>query len=374
MTTIATPSGLTATVVNGNSVKLDWVDNSNNEQGFLIERKTTGDYSLLAVVAANVITYTDTTVVADTGYYYRLRGYLTESNAYIYVDKFGSGLSWLGPEGIHISADGTYLYLSDTGNNRIRKYLRDSPYTVQGGNWPIGGSGTGNGQFSAPKGVFDSSSYIFVCDSGNDRIQKFTMSGVYEAKIGSNGTGNDQFKSPCGIVASGGNLYITDRDNHRIHKRDTSNSLAYVAKFGSAGSGNGEFNEPYGIDVDTDFIYVCDKNNNRVQVFNIASPFGYVGQFGSLNSSGVAGSITDNGRLQLPTGIVVYGSYLYVTDRSNERIQIFQKAPPYTYVGKTGTAGSGNGQFVSVYGIDVNATKIYAVDADNARVTIFNNS
>ena len=90
----------------------------------------------------------------------------------------------------------------------------------------------------------------------------------------------------------------------------------------------------------------------------------------------LSGSITDNGRLQLPTGIVVYGSYLYVTDRSgNERIQIFQKAPPYTYVGKTGTAGSGNGQFVnSVYGIDVEASKIYAVDADNARVTIFNNS
>ena len=373
MTTVAAPSGLTATVVNGNSVKLDWVDNSSNEQGFLIERKTTGDYTLLAVVAANVITYTDTTVVADTGYYYRLRGYLTESNAYIYVDKFGSGLSWLGPEGITISADGVYLYLSDTQNNRIRKYLKASPYTVQGGNWPIGCFGYGDGQFSAPRGVADSGSYIYVCDSANDRIQKFTVAGAYDSKIGSNGTGNDQFKAPCGIVVSGSNLFITDRDNHRIHKRATSN-LVYVDKFGSSGSGDGALNEPYGIDVDADFIYVCDKNNNRVQIFNIASPFAYVGKFGALNSSGVAGSVTDNGRLQLPTGIAVYGSYLYVTDRSNERIQIFQKAPPYTYVGKTGTAGSGNGQFVNVYGIDVESSKIYAVDADNARVTIFNNS
>ena len=46
MTTLATPSGLTATVVNGNSVKLDWVDVKVvdcKRARFLIERKTTGD-------------------------------------------------------------------------------------------------------------------------------------------------------------------------------------------------------------------------------------------------------------------------------------------------------------------------------------------
>lgn len=377
MTTINTPTGLTAVVENGNSVRLNWTDNATNEQNYLIERKVSGgEWALLTVVGASVVTYLDTTVSADTGYYYRVRGRLVESNAYIYVDKFAGG--WSAPECIRISSDGTYLWLSDTGAHRVRKYLRESPYTHQS---YIGStSGSGDGQFNTPRGVADSGSYIFVCDSANHRIQKFTTGGTYDNKVGSQGTGNDQFNNPCGIVVSGSNIFVTDRDNHRVHKRSTSGAMAYVDKFGSSGSGDGQFNEPYGIDVDSNYIYVCDKNNNRVQIFNIASPFAYVGQFGSLNKDGVAGSISDDGRLSQPVNIKVYGSKLYVTDRGNSRIQIFQSTAPYTYLGKTGTNGTGNGQFATggLSGIDVNSTKIYAIDKEISsavgRVTIFNNS
>ena len=50
------------------------------------------------------------------------------------LDKFGSGLSWLGPEGIHYFWQMGHIFIFQIReNNRIRKYLKASPYTVQGG-------------------------------------------------------------------------------------------------------------------------------------------------------------------------------------------------------------------------------------------------
>jgi hypothetical protein len=68
------PSGLTVTPVLTNKITLSWTDNSNNEAGFKIQRKTgvTGNYADLATTAANVTIYNDTTVTDGTLYYYRV--------------------------------------------------------------------------------------------------------------------------------------------------------------------------------------------------------------------------------------------------------------------------------------------------------------
>ncbi|HET6851656.1 MAG TPA: hypothetical protein VFH46_04995 [Pyrinomonadaceae bacterium] len=72
----ATPSALTAagTQTKG-SVLLNWVDNSDNESNFLVERSTSvgGGYIQIATLAANVRTYTDNTVFRKSTYYYRVR-------------------------------------------------------------------------------------------------------------------------------------------------------------------------------------------------------------------------------------------------------------------------------------------------------------
>ena len=57
----APPSNLTITSLLSNRVSLSWADNSNNETGFKIQRKTgvTGTYTTIGTEAANVTTYTD---------------------------------------------------------------------------------------------------------------------------------------------------------------------------------------------------------------------------------------------------------------------------------------------------------------------------
>ena len=60
----APPSNLTITSLLSNRVSLSWSDNSNNETGFKIQRKTgvTGTYADIRTTAANVTAYNDSTV------------------------------------------------------------------------------------------------------------------------------------------------------------------------------------------------------------------------------------------------------------------------------------------------------------------------
>jgi large repetitive protein len=69
---------LTAFAVNQSSIQLDWSDNPNpafNETGFEIYRGTAsgGPYTLIAITAANVLTYLDNNLPSNTTYFYLVR-------------------------------------------------------------------------------------------------------------------------------------------------------------------------------------------------------------------------------------------------------------------------------------------------------------
>jgi hypothetical protein len=69
----AGPTNLTATVVAGKRVNLDWDDNSSGESGFLIQRSTDGlSYVPLVTVAANVTSYSDFGLSGGSNYFYRI--------------------------------------------------------------------------------------------------------------------------------------------------------------------------------------------------------------------------------------------------------------------------------------------------------------
>ena len=70
----AAPSGLVATVASSTQINLSWVDQSNNESGFKIERSTgTGSFAQIATVGTNITTYSNTGLTAGTNYTYRVR-------------------------------------------------------------------------------------------------------------------------------------------------------------------------------------------------------------------------------------------------------------------------------------------------------------
>ncbi|NJP04319.1 MAG: hypothetical protein HC837_01155 [Chloroflexaceae bacterium] len=73
----AAPSDLTAHAVSATSIELSWADNSNNEDGFRIERSISGmdDWQAIDTVGADSTRYTDTTVTCDTAYSYRVHAF-----------------------------------------------------------------------------------------------------------------------------------------------------------------------------------------------------------------------------------------------------------------------------------------------------------
>ena len=69
-----------------------------------------------------------------------------------------------------------------------------------------------------------------MADTYNNRIQKFNSSGVYQSQFGSEGTSNGQFSYHRGItIDSSGNIYVADTGNSRIQKfTDTPDSTAPI--------------------------------------------------------------------------------------------------------------------------------------------------
>ncbi|GAB63111.1 MAG: hypothetical protein DWB56_06700 [Candidatus Jettenia sp.] len=84
----------------------------------------------------------------------------------------------------------------------------------------------------------------------------------------------------------------------------------FVGKFGSAGSGNGQFNTLCAIQVSGSYIYVSDRGNARIQVFN-KTTYSHVANI-SLPNSGI------------PYDLDVDSTYIYVTDTVNKKMHIFK--------------------------------------------------
>ncbi|HET9198356.1 MAG TPA: hypothetical protein VFN92_08900, partial [Solirubrobacterales bacterium] len=83
----------------------------------------------------------------------------------------------------------------------------------------VGTAGSGNGQFSSPRGIeVDSEGRVWVSDTGNNRLQRFSSKGAYQTQFGSYGPNDGQFIEPRGIAISGSNLWVADTGNNRVQK------------------------------------------------------------------------------------------------------------------------------------------------------------
>jgi hypothetical protein len=74
----AAPTNLTATTISRTQINLSWVDNSDNETGFKIERcknATCTNFVEVAQVGANVTTFANTGLTKNTTYNYRVRAF-----------------------------------------------------------------------------------------------------------------------------------------------------------------------------------------------------------------------------------------------------------------------------------------------------------
>jgi len=128
----------------------------------------------------------------------------------------------LGPTGITIAADGL-TWVADTWGHRVVAINGDGQLvqsigaeTVDTGDDPSRVDQDG-GRFFGPRAVAVSEDAIYVSDTGNERIQKFTPEGTFVAAWGGYGSAPEQLIEPVGIaIGPDGNVYVADSGNARI--------------------------------------------------------------------------------------------------------------------------------------------------------------
>ncbi len=201
------------------------------------------------------------------------------------------------PSGIVIDPTNTYLYVTDTGNNRIRRVrISDGQTSLVAGSGVAGyANGTGAAaKFNRPFGItIDSTgTNLYVADSNNHAIRKIVVAtGAVTTVAGSGSAGYREaigtqavFSFPEYVkMGSDGLLYVTDTGSMRIRLVNPATGLTkLVAGSGQRGFLNGtrvaaEFNNPKGLvaDVTGNSIYLADTWNDMIRKIDITGTAPY---------------------------------------------------------------------------------------------------
>jgi MYXO-CTERM domain-containing protein len=201
------------------------------------------------------------------------------------ADGTGTEARFYAPEGVAVDPAGN-VYVSDTGNHKIRKITPAGVVSTLAGAGVSGyADGTGEtARFREPSGIAaDATGNVYVADWGNHAIRKITPAGVVTTFAGSggvlgnaDGTGSAaRFQLPSGVaVDAAGNVYVADTLNHTIRKITSAGvvtTLAGLAEAKGSAAGKGSdarFSHPLGIAVDAaGAIYVTNNFTDSNSVY-----------------------------------------------------------------------------------------------------------
>jgi uncharacterized protein YjbI with pentapeptide repeats len=271
--------------------------------------------------------------------------------------------------------------------------------------------GSNDSEFSGPTVIKFYNDKLYVCDTGNNRIQIFDTSLNFISKFGSEGYRIDgKFVGPYDIAInpSNGRIHVVSYSSHDVNVFDSSYNYLFriigfsypraialdsagniytsegylIKKFSSSGDSLGTILSSYGsgdgqlynastlVFDASDNLWICDtgvsgaSTNHRVQKFSSSGT--YISKFGSGG--------TGNGQFNSPYGLVFDSSgNIFVSDMFNYRIQKFDSSG--NYISQFGSYGTGNGQFDRPYGVTINSTgNIFTLENYNHRIQKFNSS
>ena len=290
------------------------------------------------------------------------------------------------PDGVGADNAGN-VWVADSQNNRIQRFNLDgevvpfAPFAKHA--WS-----QAPGRFKLPYDVdADALGNLFVADTQNHRIQKFTPQGRFVRMWGRNGgdgtpgVGPGEMDQPRGLAVDPfGNVWVADHENARVLKFTGDGKLLLTLGAnggdGSFGEGIGEFNSPRGLCTDpAGTIYVADDVNHRI--VKLANDDGRVLAIFGKPGGPASGFGTGPGEFKLPYGCAVDDrGHLWVADTNNHRAVELTTDGLFIRTwganGGDGTPGAGPGEFEEPYnaGNDC-AGNVYISDEHNRRVQVF---
>ena len=220
------------------------------------------------------------------------------------------------PWGIAVAADGS-VFVADTWNHRIQKFSPEGQFIQM---WGFFGQDVAPEAFWGPRDLaFDTQGRLFVTDTGNKRIAVFNQDGSFITDFGSHGMDPGQFDEQVGIAINQNNeIFITDTWNQRIQvfSLNPQTGLAEVIRSWEFSGWFGESleNKPY-IAVDNmGNVFVTDPEGYRVLQFSEDGQF--IRGWGDYS--------TEIDGFGLPSGVTVdLEGKVWVSDSANNRLMQF---------------------------------------------------
>lgn len=233
------------------------------------------------------------------------------------------------PHSLEVLPDGS-LFVVDTWNYRIQYFDANlNPITT----WGLPGEyGTAaetepvDGLWGPRDIAVDAQGRVFVSDTGNKRVRVYQVvdgQRVHLFDIGEGGSGLGQLDEPAGLaIHPNGNLYVADTWNRRISVFTTDGF--FLDTFPVRGWYEEQGNRPYlAIDAERELLYVSDPDAGRVLVYTTSGDC--VGSFGE--ASGPEATL---GQFAVSAGIAVDSAgQVYVVDNRLGRVLVF---PPFEYI------------------------------------------
>lgn len=166
-----------------------------------------------------------------------------------------------------------YLYVSDTFNARIKKYTADGKYLKS---WGKVGIGPGEFLFAGylSKVTCDNQGFVYVREFDGGRIQKYTDEGEYVATLTERGVEPGQLDEGYGLTYIDGVLWCPDTFESKVQKLSPEDGK-FLGMF-DPGEGNGGpfFNHPVDIaQTSQGNLIVTDWKTNRVLKLSPAGEF-----------------------------------------------------------------------------------------------------
>ena len=220
---------------------------------------------------------TQSLVICDDGNRRVMRWFLgSVNNATSRADKMQLVIDNIDCGGLAMNINGT-LYVSDYVKHEVRRYERGGD---RDGTRVAGSDQSGHGlrELHEPTYLFvDEQTNLYISDSGNHRVIKWLQGSTGGTVVaGGNGQGNRfmQLSYPRGIsVSQEGDVYVVDSLNNRIMRWEQQANQGLPVIGGDwKGGAEKALNEPEGLCSDPNGnFYVADKKNHRIELVSFSN-------------------------------------------------------------------------------------------------------
>ncbi len=314
-----------------------------------------------------------------------------------FADGAASATRFNGP--YYATTDNTYVYVSESTNNTIRKVaISNGATTTLAGTAGLPGclNGTGStARFTTPAGLAYDGTYIYVADYGCHVIRKVDPSSgavtTIAGLLATSGETDDlgslaRLTNPVGLAYNSAMLYFTEA-NHTVRSVNLSNDsvVTIAGQGGNPGTTDNTgtlalFRDPLGIDTDGTNLYVADSGNHTIRQIVLGSAV-VTTLAGTVATPAYTDANGTSAAFSTPAGVFYNGGNLYIADSGNNAIRKLVLSGHFavsTYAGgygwgyTDGVQGSDLPQFNDPFALTSDGSSFYITDSTNQAIRTMN--